>query len=238
MACNTSTQCDVLFPIAGTSSVQSGKPHMLHVKRPAKRAQYRSHRTPAAALFARLLSLIAQPRAVHCRLGSRKTASAVVLTIHPQFARAKRCLRVPGSKVTNYRRKAMRFSEANENVVACLKQLIGRHRKRRSNMIKPLVLRHTTRLGQAKAIAGPASTLAISRTDRRDRSLPRGAVLVRLDKRNPFSRAPAAKLCQSALVLLHGLNIGIGPADRRRKPLFHQKTNRLQGTWSAARMQQ
>ena len=132
----------------------------------------------------------------------------------------------------------MRFSEANENVVACLKQLIGRHRKRRSNIIKPLALRHTTRLGQAKAIAGPASTLAISRADRRDRSLPRGAVLVRLDKRKPFSRAPAEKLCQSTLVLLHGLNIGIGPADRRRKPLFHQKTDRLQGTWSAARMQQ
>ena len=238
MACNTSTQCDVLFPIAGASSVQSGKPHMLHVKRPAKWTQYRSHRTPAAALFARLLSLITQPCAVHCRLSCRKAASAVVLTIHPQLARAKRRLRVPGSKIAYHRCKTMGPSEANKDVVACLKQLIGRHRQRRGDMGKPLALRHTARLGQAKAIAGPASTLAISRTDRRDRSLPCGAVLVCLDKRDSFCRTPAAKLRQSTLVFLHGLDIRIGPADRGRKPLRHQKTDRLQRTRGAARMQQ
>ena len=193
---------------------------------------------PAAALFARRLSLIAQPCAIHCRLGSRKTAATVVLAIHPQFARAKRRLRVPGSKVTNYGRKAMRFSEANKDIVARLKQLIRRHRKRRGNMLKPLALGHTACLGQAKSIAGPASALAILRPNRRDRPLPRGAVLVRFDKRNPFSRAPTAKLRQTALVLLQGLDIGIGPANRRHKSFFHQKPNRLQGTWGAACMQQ
>ena len=108
----------VLFPATGRVFAWTGKSHR----------QYANKIASTATLGSLCLSFIAQPRAVHCRLSCRKATSAVVLTIHPQLARAKRRLRVPGSKIAYHRRKAMRPSEANKNVVACLKQLVGRHR--------------------------------------------------------------------------------------------------------------
>ena len=172
------------------------------------------------------------------RLSCRKSAPAVILTIHAQLARANGGLRIPRPKIPDYRSEPMCGRQTFKYIVAYIEKLVRRHGQGGGDAVKPLPLGHTTCLSQAQRIACTAAALAVKRTHTPSAPLPQLPIVTRNYKWKAHLVAPAAKLGQSSVVLGHRLDVRVGPADSWLKPLLHQQANRLERTRRTTGMQQ
>ena len=105
-------------------------------------------------------------------------------------------------------------------------------------MLKTPLDGDVARAGQAHGVAGSAAALAIPRAYGGDAALPPLEILVRLYKLDTRGGAPAAQLAQAAIVLVHRLDVGVGPADMGIEALLQKQAHRLERARGAASVQQ
>ena len=172
------------------------------------------------------------------RLGRREATPAVVLAIHTQLTRLARGLGIVRTKILPNRRQPVARRRRAQKLPAVIKQLVRRDGQRRGNKLKPLALRHTAGLGQAQRVTGPTTSLPVKAV-RRHRALPGRAVIACHDQVHVRNIGrPGLQGREPQLVLGHGLDVGIGPANRGLKPLLAQKLHRLERAGPATGVKQ
>ena len=105
-------------------------------------------------------------------------------------------------------------------------------------MGKPALAGNAARLRKPQTVAGTATALTIERADGRHGTLPQIVVLRGFNQLYTGIRAVAAQLAKPTVVLLCGLDIGIGPTDGGLEPFLAKQAHRFERARSAACMQQ